>query len=263
MLVDASHRATTQIYLPEVYHRLAQDCVDALQATRCVSSIVICGSVVKSDIVPGWSDLDLIVFLPASSRRLTALAEIRDALRGAKGDVQIGVGVDVVFEDEFEVTNKLCGRPLAMSYEVAAYGETRFGRNQFISLRPLKVARQQLDHERSIGISAEIHNWRRSFLAQGQLECHSLTWASACVKTVLKVLKFEAGPSSEAPFTYRGSLDRIHRSHPSHLALSVFSEAVKLRESWLQSINNPELFNERIALIISSLVGYPACLGRG
>ena len=55
MILDALHRETTQEYEVDVYHKLASECVKRLRSVDVIRSIVLCGSLVKQDIVPGWS----------------------------------------------------------------------------------------------------------------------------------------------------------------------------------------------------------------
>lgn len=255
MVVSARHRQSTEVYSEEVYEQLAQRCVAALRATEEMSSVVLCGSLVKSDIVPGWSDLDIIAFIHHSADCQAALQKTRSALFDARGSIRIGLGVDLVCEDQFESTNKICGKPLAMTPEVAAYGETAFGRDPFRSFHYDETVEEQIDHECPVIVAAQVHDWRRAFLAHrpgGLIE-----WSAYCVKAALKLMKLEAGPNLEAPFTHHGTLEKLTVRCPNHPALFGFVEAVEMRRDWLKYMNNPQLLEARMSVLCEILAKYP------
>jgi predicted nucleotidyltransferase len=60
--VDPPKRCLTKLYSVEEYKGLAERCVQEVSRLGLVKSIVLCGSIVKGTVIPGWSDLDLIIF---------------------------------------------------------------------------------------------------------------------------------------------------------------------------------------------------------
>ncbi len=211
----------------------------------------------KPDIVPGWSDLDLIAFLKPSNDRLSDLAILREGLVKAKDEIEIGIGLDIVYEDEFLVSKKICGRPRAMTYEVALYGIVCFGSNPFETIAGSMLPYNDLRYEKFVAISAEIHNWRRAFMAYDSTKPDSTRWDAQIIKTALKLLKHEVGASKEPPFTHQGNLDRFLTLFPTHPAKKTFSQAVDLRREWLKYSNEPKKLKEMTVSINQILASYP------
>jgi hypothetical protein len=218
--------------------------------------VVVCGSVVKETIIPGWSDLDLI-FLIEGFEKLDSLYQVRDALLRAKCDTEIGIGVDTVFHDEFRKTRKLGGRPLAMTFEVAGYGQTWYGKNPFAGLEFDSEAQQRVANEKVIAILAEIHNWRRSFLTISFEEIQSSEqWLARCVKLCLKLLKHETDANVHGPYTYEAALHRLRAHYPAHKGLLMFETAVGVRREWLNVVGHQPAIREALSFLNNHLAEY-------
>ncbi len=228
MLIDADHRGETNIYPVETYINLKNRCSEELSRIPNVHSIVMCGSVVKGSLVPGWSDLDIVLIMNGYNLNLSDLEKIKKAIELAKNFINIGIGLDVVGYSQFIRDNKFGGRPLAMTIEVAAYGEVVFGKSPFVNDLSPNQFTERLIQEKRIGILAEIHNWRRSYLLRKKDIDYS--FLAYTVKTLLKILTFEAGPKTKAPFTYEGALEIIRQvGYPE---LNHFIQAVTTRANW-------------------------------
>jgi predicted nucleotidyltransferase len=248
MIVEPSHRAETISYPKETYQQLADRIVSNVSKIPTVISIVVCGSLIKDTLIPGWSDLDFVIFLERSDDNIKQLDALRGALNEAKGDVLIGIGVDLVYQDTFENGFRLGGRPLAMTFEVAGYGKTLFGPNPFSQLLINDQIKQLIEYDRKQAIRAELHNWRRSLLVAKSADIH---WLARCTKTVLKILKHETDPNLLGPYTYDAAfLLAIDRGLPAE-KLELFSAAVKYRLQWLsisadeQTMSNSTSFLQR------------------
>jgi|GEM_PF-6512782 len=63
MNIDVSHREKLERYKKEDYYELAESCINKIRNLSNVESIILCGSLAKGDIIPGWSDVDIIVIL--------------------------------------------------------------------------------------------------------------------------------------------------------------------------------------------------------
>ncbi len=231
--IDISHRACLQYHEVSDYRTLADDCIELLSKIGSISSVIVCGSLAKHDIVPGWSDIDLIVFVSGSCEETHVLDQIWEAIHHAKGEKRIGIGIDIVYEDEFLRSHKFCGRPYMMTYEVAFYGERAHGGDPLRSIIYDDEARQRVEFERPLLIAAEVNNWRRAYIAR---QYHSgfpdVIWTFNCAKALLRLLQCETGPNLSLPINCASSLQNIQGLFPDHPALGAFVEAVELRRKW-------------------------------
>jgi hypothetical protein len=250
MRVAADHRSDTAVYEPAIYDVLAAAAVEQLASTGLVESLVVCGSVVKHDIIPGWSDLDLVVILrdPLSAPD-EVLSSIAEALHRAQGDIKIGIGADIVLARELKPEGRLGGRPLAMSYEVASYGRVAYGPSPFTSLPPLAIARGAIIAERTLLMRAEIHNWRRLFLMTEPENRRTAGWAASSIKTTLKLLKHAVEPDTASPFTHASYLE-VLRQHTNDAALlSAATAAVDARSRWPEISTDAEALRTTVAIL--------------
>jgi predicted nucleotidyltransferase len=254
MVIDPIHRVLTKEYSVEAYRQLANDCAALSSKIPGVLSVAIFGSLAKGDIVPAWSDLDLLVFVSRSNDMFTTLSNLRDAIAHARGAIEIGVGVDIVDSAQFLETHRLGGRPTYVSYDVATYSDIRFGPNLFLSLPPIETKHLAISVERPIAVSAELHNWRNAFINSHAFE--SLPWSARCIKTMLKLLQYKTGPLLKEPFTYEGSLAKMKDQEPMHPMLADFAFAVEARRKWPLLIRQPEELAASIRRVEAALAGY-------
>ena len=256
MPVDWTHRAITREYPPSVYRSLASDCARALEATGLVDALVVCGSVAKMDVVQGWSDLDLVAFCNQTDR-LRRLDAVAHALSEASRDIRIGIGVDVVFLDQFRRTYRLGGRPIAMTHEVAEYGLLEFGESPWLGIPPRNLTR--IAQEAAIARAEEVHNWRRAYIVsrrEGVL-AGDRDWLARCTKTLLKLLKYESDDLPGPPYTYGASLDRLVATRPHHVSLPSFRKAVETRARWMEVAGNADLASQTVQEFEATLAAYP------
>lgn len=256
-MIDASHRDLTGDYPARVYDDLAVRCVELLLALPYIPSVAVCGSVAKSDVVSRWSDLDLVIFVSGRNNHFLCLKAIREVISRARGGTKIAIGADIVYIQEFQKTYKLCGRPIYVSYDIAAYARIYGSQNFFQLLPPVEQFREQIVAERLIVTGAEIHNWRRIMVSDTPQSLGVRLWAARCIKTLLKLLQYETGPLNLAPFTYYASLEKLRKFSPNHPALTAFSEAVKARSNWPHVIQKDAELKQILATVISALAEYP------
>ena len=256
-MIDASHRDLTGDYPARVYDDLAVRCVELLLALPYIPSVAVCGSVAKADVVSCWSDLDLVVFVSGQKDHFVCLKTIREAINRAREGTKIAIGADIVYTQEFQKTYKLCGRPIYVSYDIAAYARIYGSHNFFQLLLPVEQFREQIVVERSIVTGAEIHNWRRVMVSDTPQSLGVRLWAARCIKTLLKLLQYETGPLNLAPFTYYVSLEKLRKFEPNHPALAAFSEAVEARSNWPQIIQKNTELKQVLATVTSALAEYP------
>ncbi len=251
-MIDASHRRITGKCSLEDYRMAADILVHELQSLECMKSIVLCGSLVKETVVPGWSDIDLVIFVDHLCPEL--YPGIRRAVRRATERARIGVGIDLVVEKEFKATQRLCGKPLAMRYEVADYGLVKFGDNPFARCRISREVQSRINYESILEISSLVHNWRRRLLAKKNL--FSLHYLAECVKNSLKILKFESNILIERPYTYENAYKIVANEYSLHPSLRMFEAAIQVRRSWREMTVNPDI--KKLASFLSdSISGYP------
>jgi predicted nucleotidyltransferase len=258
--VDISHRADLVIYDEKAYQALAERCVFELSRIPNVVSIVVCGSLAKGDLVPGWSDIDIIVFVDLDPSIVTILERIKRAIELAKGTIAVGIGLDIVYESQFLDTHKLCGRPYMMTYEVAGYGQLRHGRDLFHGISYDGFARLAVDHERHQLIAAEVHSWRRAYVNR-KPDQQEIAWLFTCAKALLRILQCETGPNLVVPISCRGSLERFIAANPRHLAVAAFSSCVDIRSRWFEYFHSSTA--ELVALaapLVVALNSYPLLL---
>lgn len=258
MLVDFSHRAETKAYSPDVYGALAERLCALLAELPSVDAIVLCGSLIKDTLVSGWSDLDIIAFFNESASRRDVLRSVRAQLQQARGDVLIGIGVDVVFSKDFKLSNRLGGRPLAMTFEVAGYGQLVSGASPFVNLPRTKEILEAIEYDRKQAIRAELHNWRRAYVKEIDDVSGATDWLARCIKTALKLLKYETDPNFDGPYTYDAALARATSAGllPED-TMGGFQAAVAARKNWTELARDRVAAAQAAAHFTSVISAYP------
>lgn len=240
MRISSEHRSITQPVPPETYRKAADDFVLGASKTKLFDAIVVCGSLVKNDIISGWSDLDIVCIAKTHApraRTLTATARICDQLTNLHS---IGIGLDLTWRDEFDRTSRIGGRPLAMTYEVAQYGEFHINRSPFSTAQPEGALHTTLQRERIPLALAELHNWRRVAM---QTPHPDRTSAALSIKTLLKLLKISVAPYAGHRFTHQEDLAFLPEGLP-HEIREAFTMAVNARLNW-PSVNQPRTATAR------------------
>lgn len=200
----------------------------------------------------GWSDLDLVVFLHNLAKSSDFLQKMRRAIAEGKGDIRIGIGIDLVYTDLFSKTRRFGGRPLAMTFEVAGYGKVMYGPNPFNGLVLTDGIRKSIEYDRVQSIRAELHNWRRSFIGSEPSINQALQRST---KTLLKLLKHETDPNLKGPYTYDAAYEHAVAAGLPPDKLRLFYQAVEHRKNWLQIVDSPSAA-DACAQLESGLAGY-------
>lgn len=210
MRINTDHRESIDFYPLETYKNLSNECAKNLRCIPEVHSLVLCGSLAKDDLIPGWSDVDLIVFINADPSRIQVLQRVRSAMLEAKGDLNIGIGLDVVYTDLFLKSRKFCGRPYMMTYEVVQYGEVLYGDDLLSDIQYDGLARRRIELERPTLIASEIHNWRRLFVFNPNEQ--SIDFFFHTTKAMLRLLMFNASPLQSGQISVSGYLQALKKT---------------------------------------------------
>lgn len=260
MQIDTSHRSELVIYGESEYYELTDRCVSELSLLPQISSIVVCGSLAKGDLVPGWSDIDIIVFVSCPTNEVGVLDYIKFSIDRARQGLLIGIGLDIVYEDQFLESKKLCGRPYMMTYEVAGYGQIRYGKNPFSNIRYDAMGMNRVANEKYQLIAAEIHSWRRAYINHVDTKQSAVGWLFTCAKALLRILQCETGPNLVPPISSKGSLDRFIAACPNHPAIPAFKMSVNVRQGWADYYSPSSGADGIAALLSEALNTYPVLL---
>lgn len=252
MNIDVSHRSKLYLHKKKDYYHYAEECIDKLSSLKNISSIILCGSLAKNDVVPGWSDIDLIVFLKDNVNGIRDIQLIKESLNTVAPKYEIGIGLDIVYEKEFELTKKICGRPYAMTFEVAQYGITKLGKNYLEDIVYTRSDEELVGFERKLLIASEIHSWRRRFVL-ADADPGSIDHLFNVSKSLLRILQIEAGPYLKKPISCLALLDRYKDLRGENDLTKAISLAVSVREKWHSYITADR---EEITNITLSLSDY-------
>ena len=229
--VDFEHRDRTAANKQEDYQQLHDQLVEGASELPGIHSIVTCGSLVKATLVPGWSDLDIIVFCKSTVKQWALLNDVSGMMSELSRAYSIGVGIDFVSIDSFRRTLRLGGRPLAMSREVAGYGRISFGPDPFERLVWSEEYFEAARVEALNACRATIHNWRRHVVARWRNDdpARNLQYDT---KVGLKLLKCESDPNTGPSYTYDTALRNVQRIETDRFPPQLFEECVKTRKAW-------------------------------
>jgi predicted nucleotidyltransferase len=148
----------------DTYYSAVQDLSGIL--TRKLSgdlhSIILCGSVAKHSVTPGWSDIDLII-VTSDHLEPRIYDEIRDCTQRIIRSYNVGIGVDVLSVNElrelFRGIPKILGKPIKMAYDLRRYSQVLYGEDLFVGLPRLNFNLMFL--EEYFNILSLSHNFRR------------------------------------------------------------------------------------------------------
>src|SRR5438105_13689995 len=101
MLIDISHRDLTEVYPTSVYLNVADEVCRVAGLADGTISILLFGSVVKDDVVPGWSDIDVMVFLEKQAVTRASFEHLARAVGDIQKNVRIGIGLDIIYIEDF------------------------------------------------------------------------------------------------------------------------------------------------------------------
>jgi predicted nucleotidyltransferase len=257
MNIDVSHRANLFLHLISDYYEYADKCIEVIQENENVCSIVLCGSLAKSDVVPGWSDIDLIVLLNERTGGVSDLSDIRVRLSEISKDYVIGVGIDLVYKEEFRKTTKLAGRPYMMTFEVASYGITKYGENFLEAISYSPDYSELVEIERKFLLASELHSWRRNFVF-GKYDVGSIDFLFNVCKCLLRILQIETGPNLIAPINSESNLAKYKDIKGESEYYSVLEIALSVRKEWPKYFSMPKEEIEKISLFLANKINlYP------
>lgn len=253
MRISTDHRALTKVYDAATYRELAT-LVGKAFAKSSVTSVVLCGSTAKDDLVPGWSDLDIVVVSGCEHTTVAEMNVARDAIEAAWAFAEIGVGIDLSGIRGLRQEGRIGGRPLAMTYEVAQYGKILFGTDALNQLPPpLEVRSAQIAIESWPLILAELHNWQRTYChTHGESQSNGLY--AATIKVWLKVLKHLVEPDTRLPFTHQSYLDVFSEKNTDLSALrKVLGLAVACRAGYATEDRSSAAWRDKLEILVGAL----------
>lgn len=255
MPIDVAHRDKIGLHTKGDYEILYHRCLNNLIKVQGIASIVLCGSLAKGDIVEGWSDIDIIIFT-AGYPDLEFMDQIKFAFAQATIGFTIGLGVDLVVDEEFFRTKRLSGRPLMMTFEVSSYGLISFGENFFKDISLSESQEKEIAFERKTLIMSEIHSWRRRYLFSNEESIVRQLFSST--KSLLRILQSEVGPSLERPINTETNLTKFKNKYLSHPALDAMRIAVDIRREWIDYTTNNHKAEKMLPVLNSAINSYPA-----
>jgi hypothetical protein len=230
MRISTDHRTITQPVPLSAYRQAANRFIELADKANIYDSVIVCGSLIKSDVVTGWSDLDLVCIASDSADKGDTIAVTAHIYQTITAAYHIGLGVDLTWRGEFDRSSRIGGRPLAMTYEVAQYGEFHFNDAPLSSAEPISQMRPALKRERAPLALAEIHNWRRASFQSSALS--SELRAAMAVKTLLKLLKILVAPYNGTRFTHSEDLSVLKECVPLTMH-QAFEAAIEVRANWM------------------------------
>ncbi len=250
--VDFGHRCEISWASKAQYRDFADELVSATAGESGVRSIVICGSLAKGTLVPGWSDIDIIYFFEGSESPAVSYRGIGRTLKRLQTKSQIPVGVDIVSAQNFVNDYRIGGRPLAMTFEVAGSGQTVFGDDLLsqIQFKHQHIAMVKSETDRLI--AAELHNWRRWYISDADGSDEAMALARN-TKTLLKLVKYHTDPNLEKPFSYEQSVEQLLDLADLKQFHSVYKLAAETRADWPNLKNQVNEMKLRNGFFSSSL----------
>ena len=256
MRVDTSHRNEDPTLSENDFWSATEYLVREFSALPGVLSLVLCGSLAKGDAIPGWSDIDFIVFADKGVIDLKFLQTASDIL-SVPVCRRIGIGIDFCDLNEFRQTLKIGGRPYMMTFEVGVYGHRKWGIDPWKGIGYGEREKSLVEFERRLLIASELHNWQRALAALDFHHENAIRDAGfLSAKALLRLLQLETGPNLEQPITAAGSFERLSRNRQDHPALPAFSCALAFRRAPHKARTGDEL-SHLLRFFALALNGYP------
>ena len=161
-----------------------------------LKSVILYGSMAKNSIIPGWSDLDILIVLTCEDmNQFTNLSnKIQLFAQMIFNKYGVYLSLDVIRKEELPKQSnipKLLGNPLIKTYEIQKYGKCIKGENILDKLE-IEENKKLLIIEEYLNILLSIHNYRK-FCCQANQEKEKREYLIAKIilglKTILKILK--------------------------------------------------------------------------
>ena len=161
-----------------------------------LESVILYGSLARNSIIPGWSDLDILIVLACEDmNQFTDLSNnIQLFTQIIYNKYSVYLSLDVIRKEEFPKQNdipKLLGNPLIKTYEIKKYGKCIKGENIFDKLE-IEENIKLLKIEEYLNISLSIHNYRKFYCQANQVkqtQKYLIEKIILGLKTILKILK--------------------------------------------------------------------------
>lgn len=160
-------------------------------------SLILYGSLAKNSVIPGWSDLDVLIVLSCKDmRQFTTFSNtIHSITQSIYKKYHIYISLDIIKKEELPDHGtkipKLLGNPLIKTYEIKKYGKCIRGEN-FLNQLEIEENNKLLIFEEYLNILLFIHGFRK-FCCQAISENENQDYLIAKIilglKTVLKILK--------------------------------------------------------------------------
>jgi hypothetical protein len=166
--VSATHRILTAANSLEDYHKLASHLKDELlcKLKDQVFSLIYCGSYIKGTIIPGWSDLDVLLIIKNDTDQIDnhIILSIQDIIIQSLETYHIGIGLDLFTQQQLPQPPfyKFLGRPASMTFEVAKYGKIIHGHDILKPINEVTPNRLYIILEEFYQIQSIWHNFRRT-----------------------------------------------------------------------------------------------------
>jgi len=161
-----------------------------------LESVILYGSLARNSIIPGWSDLDILIVLTCEDmNQFTNLSNnIQLFAQMILNKYSVYLSLDVIRKEELPKQSdipKLLGNPIIKTYEIKKYGKCIKGENILDNLE-IEENIKLLKIEEYLNILLSIHNYRK-FCSQANQEKEKREYLIAKIilglKTILKVLK--------------------------------------------------------------------------
>jgi predicted nucleotidyltransferase len=190
--VEFDHRTSAPSSI-DAYYLAVQELNEMLTRNlgHVLYSIILCGSVAKHSVTPGWSDIDLII-VTNDQLEPRIYDGIRDCTRRISGFYHVSIGIDILsineFRELFPRIPKILGKPIKMAYDLRRYSQVLYGEDLFVNLPQLNFNLMFL--EEYFNVLSLSHNFRR-LRCQASMDQreHRLKSILVGIRTVEKMMK--------------------------------------------------------------------------
>ena len=230
MHINRDHRSTTLSYPIEVYNQFIEKLSSKLIDNPAIASCILIGSCAKGTIVPGWSDIDLLLF---TRNQIThsLIESIHGTINSTNEKPEIGLTADIIDINQMEKTIRIGAQPIGMIFEVKKYGVLKFGENPFHNINTERISLAKVKNDAKLFINSDIFNWRRQHLT---VDTETIEFSNYTCKTYLRCLTRFSAPMKHEPFSYEKRLEKIYKSNFSDILKSSMSLAVNYRRTYCQ-----------------------------
>ncbi|MCC2695327.1 nucleotidyltransferase domain-containing protein [Nodularia sp. LEGE 04288] len=230
-----------------------------------IYSLILCGSLIKNTLTPGWSDIDIVIVVKNESDviNLSIYQGIAQGIAEVERLYGIPVGIDLITSNEIpgkNILHKILGRPINLTYQMLTYSHILYGEDILSNIPDPNTNLMIL--EQYLAILSCAHNYRR-FCCQNAVDGIDRKYFLSIIHYGLKILfkivetlsDFFDGKLvgySNLLVNLEGFLpDSIHEKVVSLVILiTKFSELNYLNENELKEI--AENISETIDLLVHS-----------